>query len=95
MRKGALTERQALDMVGPGIVRKLQSMQVEPTSRLYDHDDGEIEWSASLTTETIPDGVPCVATAYYYTSPADSALVESVGGDWGAVEWAVEGYEIE
>ena len=69
MRKGALTERQALDMVGPGIVRKLQSMQVEPTSRLYDHDDGEIEWSASLTTETIPDGVPCVATAYYYTSP--------------------------
>ena len=68
-----LTRKQAIAMVG---INKIQELEA---SRAYDRVDGEIEWSASLTTETIPDGEPCTVTAYYYTDAADAAQVEALG----------------
>lgn len=90
-----LTRDQAIAMVGIGTIRGLEALNCEPTSRAYDHVDGEIEWSASLTTEAIPDGEPCTVTAYYYTNAADAAQVEALGGDWGGIYWEVSYYTVE
>ena len=89
-----LTRDQAIAMIGIGKIRKLEALTYEPTSRAYDHADGEIEWSASLTTEFIPDGELCTVTAYYYTDAADAAQVEALGGDWGGIDWEVSYYTI-
>ena len=90
-----LTRTQAIAMVGINKIRKLEALNCEPTSRAYDHADGEIEWSASLTTKTIPDGEPCTVTAYYYTDAADAAQVEALDGDWGVIDWEVSYYTVE
>jgi hypothetical protein len=89
-----LTRNQAIAMVGINKIQELEALNCEPTSRAYDHADGEIEWSASLTTEFIPDGEPCTVTAYYYTDAADAAQVEALGGDWGGIDWEVSYYTI-
>ena len=89
-----LTRDQAIAMIGIGKIRKLEALTYEPTSRAYDHADGEIEWSASLTTEFIPDGELCTVTAYYYTDAADAAQVEALSGDWGGIDWEVSYYTI-
>jgi len=92
-----LTRDQAIAMIGIGKIRKLEALNYEPTSRAYDHADGEIEWSASLTTEFIPDGELCTVTAYYYTDAADAAdaaQVEALGGEWAGIDWEVSYYTI-
>ena len=94
MSERKFTRDQAIAMVGIGKIRKLEALNCDPTSRAYDHADGEIEWSASLTTEFIPDGEPCTVTAYYYTDAADAAQVEALGGDWGGIDWEVSYYTI-
>jgi hypothetical protein len=83
------TRDQVIAIIGADIVAKLDSVNCEPTSRAYDHDDGEIEWSASLPTEK-----GCV-TAYYYTNADDAAKVEENGGDWGGIDWTVDHYTID
>jgi len=90
-----MNRKQAIDMIGINKVQELEALNCEPTSRAYDHAEGEIEWAASLDTETIPDGEPCTITAYYYTDAADKRTVEDDGGDWGGITWTVSHYTIQ
>ena len=92
--EASMNRKQAIDMVGINKVQELEALNCEPTSRAYDHAEGQIEWSASLDTETIPDGEPCTITAYYYTDAEDERTVEDNGGDWGGITWTVSHYTI-
>lgn len=98
-----MNRREAIAMCGIEAVEALKSINCEPTSRAYDHEDGEIEWAAfvevdysKLTPEQV-DALPiggCHLFATYYTSAKDQALVEACGGDWGAVDFDVDHYQI-
>lgn len=98
-----MNRHEAIAMCGIEAVEALKSISCEPTSRAYDHEDGEIEWSASvevdygkLTPEQV-DALPiggCHLAAFYYTDADDEKLVEAYGGDWGAVDFDVDHYEI-
>lgn len=98
-----LTRAEAIEMVGIAAVQAVENESCEPTSRAYDHEDGEIEWSASvevdyseLSEEQVRD-LPiggCWIEAVYYTDANDAQMVEDNGGDWGAVDWTIHHYSI-
>lgn len=98
-----LTRDQAIAAVGIETVLAVEARNCEPTSRVYDHEDGEIEWSASveiyydwLTAEQVAKLPMSGASleAVYYTTAKDAELVEANGGDWGAVSWSIDHYRI-
>jgi hypothetical protein len=98
-----MTRDKAIEMVGLGNVMAAESDNCEPTSRLYDHEDGEIEWAGSAKVDynglsvdqvrNLPLG-GCTLRAIYYTDAGDAKAVEDNGGDWGGINWTVHHYEI-
>ena len=99
-----LTRAQAIELLGPMWVYGVESLNCEPTNRVYPHEDGEIEWAASVEIasyegltdkqiERLPVG-GCTLWAIYYTSPEDAAAVEENGGDWSAADWTVDHFEL-
>lgn len=101
--KDKMTRDEAIALVGLAAVKDVEAETCEPTSRAYDHADGEIEWSASVKVDydTLAphqiDALPiggCRLTAIYYTDADDAAAVEASGGDWGGISWAVHHYAI-
>lgn len=98
-----MTRHEALKRVGLLNVEVVEAENCEPTNRMYDHEDGEIEWSASVTVNT--SGLPldqiyyhpvggCNIKVYYYTDAEDAERVEECGGDWGILNWIPHHYEI-
>jgi len=99
-----LTREEAIQLVGEGWVDAVERLNCEPTCRAYPHEDGEIEWMASIKIDDY-DGLSkaqidilpvggCSLCAIYYTSPGDAAMVEDNGGDWSFVDWTPDHYEI-
>ena len=95
MRKGQYTREQAIDMVGIATIKELDEINCEPTSRCQCDGDDSVEYSASIAAATIPDGLDCVVTAYYYTTPEQELIMAECDGDGSAIDWTIEGYEIE
>lgn len=99
-----MTRTEAIKAVGIKTVEAVETENCEPTNRLYDHEDGEIEWSArvkinkhSLTINQLcklPHG-DVYLSAVYYTDATDSARVEANGGDWGGINWDVHHYSVD
>jgi hypothetical protein len=94
---GTMTKKEAVQkMVEYGIskidakkaINKVEAINCEPTNRVLPDGDERTEWSASITIGDI------TLIAYYYTTPADEQLVDNNGGDWGAVDWAIDHYTI-
>lgn len=94
MRKGTLTRDQAIAMVGKDAIDELDSVNCEPTSRLQTDGDESTEYSASLKALD-KDGSRLVVTAYYYLSPDDERTIAEHDGDGSAVDWVIEGYDID
>lgn len=96
-KNGNLTREQAMAIVGAKAVEKVERENCEPTNRVgYNgscQNDDLTEWSASVSCQD-QDGNDVTLVAYYYTDDADEKLVEEVGGDWGAIDWEINGYEI-
>ena len=99
-----LTREEAIQLVGEGWVDAVERLNCEPTGRAYPHEDGEIEWAASVKIasyegltdkqiERLPVG-GCTLMAVYYTTREDSELVEENGGDWSGIDWTPDHYEI-
>lgn len=84
-----MTRDQTIALAGTEAVERAETDNCEPTSRLYDHADGEIEWVGSAK---YPGGG--YVMVYYYTTAADAAIVEANGGDWGAADWTIDHYDV-
>lgn len=99
-----MTRNEAIEWVGLAYVETVEAVNCEPTSRAYDHEDGEIEWAGCikidytmLTPEQqshLPIG-GCRLTAIYYTDANDAKIVEDNGGDWSALNWDVHHYTLD
>lgn len=91
MYHGQMTRERAIKEAGLAAVKKVESLNCEPTNRLDDQltITGEMEWSTCVDLE---DGR--ILTAYYYTDADDQQKAEDTG-DWGSVDWNVHGYDIE
>lgn len=83
-----MTRTEAVKIVGEDIIDELEHLNCEPTETL-DYDDLDW-WKASLQLDN-GDWLH----AYYCTDEDDSQAVEDNGGDWGAIDWEIESYEIE
>jgi len=94
MRHGRLTRDEAIAVVGEEAISKLEGTNCEPTSRLQTDGDDSVEWSAYIRT---PDksGERVTVEAYYYLTPEQMAAMAEQSGDGSAVDWVIEGYEIE
>ena len=99
-----LTREEAVELIGESWVDEVERLNCEPTSRVYPHKDGEIEWMASIEIdgydglseaqiERLPVG-GCTLMAVYYTTREDSELVEENGGDWSGIDWTPDHYEL-
>lgn len=91
MRKGQYTREQAIAMVGIATIKALDEINCEPTSRCQCDGDDSIEFSASISVTTIPNGLDCEVTAYYYQDPEDLQDCE----DLGSLDWEINGYDID
>lgn len=101
--KARLSREEAIELVGKALVDQLDSIDAEPTSRAYPHEEGEIEWVASIdiNIDALPREqkykIPNDASlrVYYYTSAADEErVIDTFGGDWGMLNWDYDHYEI-
>ena len=94
MRHGQYTRDEAIRYVGEELVNKLDYLNCEPTSRCQTDGDDSTEYSASIRGEA-KDGAEVVLIAYYYTTPEQEAAIAAQDGDGSAIDWEIEGYEIE
>jgi hypothetical protein len=91
MRKGNLSRRDVVAMVGEELVKKLEAKNCDPTGRLLQTDgDDAVEYSASIC---LFPGAEYERTiiAYYYQEPADLYKCEN---DLSYLSWKVNGFEI-
>jgi hypothetical protein len=92
------TREQAIEMVGVATVKELDAINCAPTNRVGVNGacqgDDTTEWAASLRTETIPDGIECILTAYYYTTNEQDEHMAACDGDGSSIDWVVDHYTI-
>jgi len=91
MKHGDYTREQAIEHVGFDSVDQVERLNCEPTDRQQTDGDESVEFSASLLAMTIPDGLNCRLTVYYYQDPEILRQIE----DLGSLNWEPNGYSIE
>jgi hypothetical protein len=89
MKHGKLTREQAIEIAGSEIVKKLDYVNCEPTSRLQCDGDDSTEYTASLETA---NGETLIA--YYYTTPEQEQTIADADADGSAIDWEINGYEV-
>lgn len=89
MKHGKMTREQAIAAVGEEAINKLDYVNCEPTSRCNTDGDDTIEYSASIK---VGDQI---VTAYYYTTPEQEQIIADHDGDGSAIDWEINGYEID
>ena len=97
MKKGNLSREQAIESVGASIVEKLDRQNCEPTNRVgYNgacQDDELTEWSSCVELPSRNDDMQYL-TAYYYTTNEQDETMADHDGDGSAIDWVINGYEI-
>lgn len=87
MTRGNLTREQAIALVGPKFVDKLDREGCDYTGRVQTDGDDRVEFAASVRLPEDHDYY--TLTAYYYQNPADLQGVE----DLSDLPWEIAGYE--
>lgn len=87
--KGTLTREQAIALVGEAAVSRVDAMGCEPTNRVQCDGDTRVEFAAAAPCNL--DGVACTVAAYYYQDADDVDDAE----DLSALDWKIEGYEVQ
>ena len=90
MRKGNLSREEAIKRAGLEKVKEVEALDCDFTNRLQTDGDESIEFSASVDFID-GGGNPRVLTVYYYQEQED---LNQVDGDFGLLDWEIEGYEI-
>jgi hypothetical protein len=92
------TRDQAIRMVGLGSICDLEEKNCKPTNRVGVNGacqgDSLTEWSASIDAQTIPDGLDCVLTAYYYTTNEQDEHMAKCDGDRSSIDWVIDHFTI-
>jgi hypothetical protein len=92
------TRKQAIEMLGIAAVREVEAENCEPTNRVGVNGacegDSLREWSASVKATTIPDGIKCVLTVYYYTTNKQDEHMAACEGDGSVIDWTIDHYTI-
>lgn len=95
--RNLLTREQAIEQAGIKTVIKADNENCEPTNIVGYNGacqcDELTEWAADASFVS-EDGYECNLRAYYYTTNDQDEAISNAGGDGGAVDWVVEGYEI-
>jgi len=95
MKKGTLTRKQAIEIVGAEAVANVEQIDCDFTNRVgYNgtcQGDAEVEFSASTRAEDA-EGREVSLVAYYYQD-AD-AVDENDLDCLDCLDWVIEGYEI-
>jgi len=87
--KGNLSREQAVAIVGEAAVLAAERDNAEHTNRLMPDNDPRVEFVGAAKA-TDRDGIPCTARVYYYQEASSLAECD----DLGALDWAIEGYEV-
>lgn len=87
--KGHLTREQAVAIVGEAAVLAAEADNCDYTNRVMPDNDSRVEFVGAAKA-TDRDGVPCTAWVYYYQEASTLAECD----DLGALDWAIEGYEV-
>jgi hypothetical protein len=88
MKKGDLTRKQTIEMVGLELVEKVENLNCDFTGRLQTDGDDTVEFAASVDFIG-EDGNARILTAYYYQNQ------EKLYEEFGNLDWKANGYEIK
>ena len=89
MNHPIISREAAVAIVGEAAVLAAESDNCDYTNRVMPDNDSRVEFVGAAKA-TDRDGVPCTARVYYYQEASTLAECD----DLGALDWAIEGYEV-
>ena len=87
-----MERKELVAIVGETNVRMLETENCEPTCRMYEHEDGEIEWMSKINVTDL-EGNRCTIEVYYYTDAEDLEIVKESNA-WDVIDFTPSFYEI-